>query len=240
MQLVKCVSDFDTGIPDAYCIYAPLAVASLSDVIRAYTPDDAAKLALFADYLSGLSFLHDQKGIMHRDISPGNLAITSLHNPRGILIDLDSATISDTSTDHMKGTIPFLAPEVMALKHWKQGEKQPAPYGRGVDVWALGLAMYALHAGQQFRWAQFTNHGQMAFNYVTRYAHANLQNKLYQARHSAVHPESRELLISISRMTVYEAHDRASASSNLTKILAAQKNQGRGTIVSNRKHPREG
>lgn len=95
MQFLNCVSGFDTGIPGAYCIYAPLAEASLSHVINAYTPDNAAKLAFFADYLSGLSFLHDQKGIMHRDISPGNLAITSLHNPKGIIIDLDSATKSD-------------------------------------------------------------------------------------------------------------------------------------------------
>lgn len=242
MQLLSCVSHFDTGVPDAYCVYTPLAVASLSHVINAYTPDIAAKLALFADYLTGLSFLHDKKGIMHRDISPGNLAITSLYKPRGIIIDLDAATTLDASEDHLNGTIPFLAPEIMDLKRWekegKQGQ-QPPLYGRSVDTWALGLAIYALHAGQPFRWAQFVN-GPMATTHVTRYAHVNFQNKINQDSQSAKDPAIRELLISIGRMTRYGAQSRASAADRLANILAVQKGQGRGTIESNRKRPWEG
>ncbi|KAL8727617.1 MAG: hypothetical protein Q9166_005925 [cf. Caloplaca sp. 2 TL-2023] len=235
LQLLKCVGNFDTGIPEAYCIYTPLAVASLSQVIAAYTPDIEAQLALSADYLSGLAFFHDQKGITHRDISPNNLVITSLHNPKGIIIDLDSATRSETSTDHMRGTVPFLAPEIMALKHRQVAEKQPPSYGRSVDTWALGLAIYAMCDGRPFRW----QNPQRSVTYVTPYAHRSFQNKLAQDNRSAVLPETKAILNSIRRMIVYEPEGRASASESLARILAAQKDKGRGTIVSNRKRPLE-
>ena len=51
---------FDINVPDAYCVYAPLAVASLSDVITAYTAETTAIIALLADYLNGLVYLHDK------------------------------------------------------------------------------------------------------------------------------------------------------------------------------------
>lgn len=134
LQLLECISNFDTKVPDACCIYTPLTSSNLADVITSYKPDVHAKTALFADYLNGMSYLHDQKGIMHRDISPGNLAITSFSKPRGIIIDLDAATTDSTSTDHMKGTLPFLAPEIIALKSLKGQGPQPLPYDKSVDT----------------------------------------------------------------------------------------------------------
>lgn len=100
--------------------------------------------------------------------------------------------------------------------------------------------MYALHVGQPFRWAQFVNNVPMAVTHVTRYVHVNFQNKFNQASHSAMHSEMRKFLISIGRMTAYGVQCRASACGSLAKILAAQKDQGRGIIVSNRKRLREG
>ncbi|KAL8722595.1 MAG: hypothetical protein Q9225_000951 [Loekoesia sp. 1 TL-2023] len=241
VQLLECVSRFDTGIPDAYCVYAPLAVASLAQVIQANHPDTAAKLALFVDYLNGLSYLHDQKGIMHRDICPNNLAITSLHSPKGIIIDLDSATTSHTSTDHMRGTIPFLAPEIMSLKLFKSGEKQPPPYGKSIDTWALGLTMYALHAGQSICWAQFATNSAPAVTYVTRNAHNSFQAKLGRDGQSAKDSENRKFLISITKMTMYKAEDRISASDALESVVPDRGGYGRGTIVpkAGRKRPWE-
>lgn len=56
------------------------------------------------DYLRGLAFLHE-KGIMHRDISPNNLAVTSFEQPRGLIIDLDAATKDPESEDHVSHAI---------------------------------------------------------------------------------------------------------------------------------------
>lgn len=50
----------------------------------------------------------------------------------------------------MQGTMGFLAPEIVALKRWAVGSARkapPSPYGRKVDVWALGLSAYVTYTG---------------------------------------------------------------------------------------------
>ncbi|KAL8651928.1 MAG: hypothetical protein Q9210_002983 [Variospora velana] len=241
LRLLECVSHFDTKVPDAYCVYTPLASTNLSDVINGYTTDAIAKSALFIDYLSGLSYLHDQKGIMHRDISAGNLAITSLSEPRGIILDLDAATTSDISTDHMKGTLPCLAPEIMALKDWDGACKQPPPYEKSIDTWALGLIMYALYTGQPFDWSFFgaTTSGTVAT--VTPKTFTSFQDRLGKYRQNTESPEARAALSTVARMTAWKGAYRCSASYALQMLLQARSSQARGTIVlkESRKRPWE-
>ena len=135
-------------MPDAYCVYRPLAAASIADVMETHDNSIQTKLHLFCDYLSGLAYLHEQKGIIHHDIKPANLVITSLSNPRGVIIDLDSASWSRSSTDHMKGTVSYLAPEVIALKQGHRGNS----FDNKVDVWALGVSIYQLDTGRSMPW----------------------------------------------------------------------------------------
>jgi serine/threonine protein kinase len=52
---------------------------------------------------------------MHRDIKPENI-LASAAPIRGVIIDFGCATWEKTSKDHMKGTIRYLAPEIIALK----------------------------------------------------------------------------------------------------------------------------
>lgn len=187
--------------------------------------------------MSGLSYLHEQKGIMHRDISPGNLAVTSLNEPRGVILDLDAATRSVSSTDHMKGTLPYLAPEIMALKNWDGSCKQPPPYEKSIDTWALGLIMYALYTGQPFDWAFFgaTTSGPVAT--VTPKAFTNFQDRLGKYRQNTKSSEAQLVLSTIARMTAWERTDRSSASEAL-QALKTRTSQGRGTIVVRKSHKR--
>ena len=228
---MECVCKFDTKVPDAYCVYTPLAAANLSDVINGYTTDSIAKSALFTDYLSGLSYLHEKKGIMHRDISPGNLAITSLYEPRGIILDLDAATTSVASTDHMKGTLPCLAPEIIALKTWDGSCKQPPAYEKSVDTWALGLIMYALYTGQPFDWALFGATARDSVATVTPKAFANFQDRLGKFSQHTKSPAAQLALSRIARMTAWEKAYRISASDALQVLLQTRTSQARGTIV---------
>ena len=88
---------------------------------------------------------------MHRDIKLRNLGIVTWNPPVGVIFDLDTATREETSDDHMQGTLAFLAPEIVALKRWKaspDGKVPPSPYGRKVDVWALGLSAYVSFTGR--------------------------------------------------------------------------------------------
>jgi serine/threonine protein kinase len=106
---------------------------------RSERPEET-RLILFQQCLRGLAHLHEN-GIMHRDIKTANLAVVSYAPLRAMIMDFGSATSSATSTDHYKGTIVFLAPEVISLKRHERGAP---PYDRSVDVWSLGLVGYTL------------------------------------------------------------------------------------------------
>ena len=67
-------------------------MASLSEVISHYTSDIFAQSTLLVDFLKGLTYLHNRRGIIHRDVNPSNLGVVSFNPPRGILLDLDPAT----------------------------------------------------------------------------------------------------------------------------------------------------
>ena len=128
---------------------------TLKDVISSYETNSAAQLALLKDYITGLSHLHD-KGIMHRDIKPENLAIRSIQDPIGVILDLDAATTLKSSTDHTKGTVPYLAPEIIALKDWSPSDGPvPQSYEKRIGLWTLGLSMYALMAPCHWSWRYF-------------------------------------------------------------------------------------
>lgn len=232
MRLVECVSHFDIVVPDAYCVYTPLAIANLREIIDFYIPDTAAKLALLADYLSGLAYLHDEKGVLHRDLSAGNLAFTCLDNPKGIILDLDSAIKSETSRDHMQGTVTFLAPEVIKLKEWNRVGDQPPPYGKSADVWALGLNMFALYAGQNFSWAGFTPRGMyQRQTAVNERLHGEFHRKLRSCMVSAKDPVIEEFLDLIGDMTRYTMVERILTSEALAQAQKLRERQPMGKII---------
>lgn len=158
LRLLDCIMNFQTKVPSTYCIYSPLAAMTLGDVIRSYDANAAAQITLLRDYLAGLSHLHEQC-IMHRDVKPENQAIRSILSPIGVILDLDAATTSQTSTDHMKGTVPFLTPEIIELKDWNPAynRAEPHPYEKSVDSWAFRLSMFALFKRQYWRWLCFSH-----------------------------------------------------------------------------------
>lgn len=82
---------FNGSSPQYYCVYAPLAVVTLAQLTETFETNDVYKRILLRDFSCGLSFLY-AKGIVRRDISPKNLAVTALYPPKGLIIDLDAAT----------------------------------------------------------------------------------------------------------------------------------------------------
>ena len=76
-------------------------------------------------------------GIVHRDLKPENIVFGESENISSLtIIDLGVAiTLSEgqTSTTHL-GTLEYTSPEVLTGK----------PYGKGVDVWSVGIILYTL------------------------------------------------------------------------------------------------
>lgn len=219
VRLLDSVYQFDTEVPDAYCIYSPLAVASLSRLVGAYEFDLSTKSILLVDYLEGLAFLHE-KGIMHRDINPNNLAVTSFNDPKGLIIDLDSATTHKSSTDHMQGTLAYLAPEIVQLK-----EDKPGSYDNKVDAWALGLSAYAMHIGHQIRWVYVNADGVQFSKMVNWSSYEAYQRKIHQSRDLTKDDNDADFFRLIIRMTRWDAVVRLTVSSAVGFAQALRKGQ---------------
>lgn len=223
----------EVPVPDAYCVYAPLATGSLRDVVANYRVDMHAQLTLFTDFLRGLSFLHSQKNIMHLDINPNNLAVTSLDDPKGIIIDLDSAIRSSTSFSHKRGTVPYLAPEIIALKHF--GSVQP--FDKSVDIWALGLSMFDLYQEAFLLWGHIPpgeyNAAILATddNYVTRDRYTRFQRKVAEIKKFSPDPAASDFMGWIEDMTQYESKNRSSACDLLDEVSRVTTKLRKGTIV---------
>lgn len=207
-------------------------MASLGTVLVSHEVDASAVLSLSVDFLNGLSFLHN-KGIMHRDINPNNLAVTSFNDIRGVIIDLDSATDQQVSRDHYQGTIPYLAPEIISLKQ----QQSTAAYDKSVDVWALGLSLFAMHTGRQFRWTHFCSH-KLQSSTVTEESHAEFHAKITRNMGSAQDTRTARFLALVMDMTAYNAGKRPLTSKALQLTIRLKRENCQGSILLKRAHKR--
>ena len=88
---------------------------------------------------AGLYYLHNY-GIVHRDLKPENVLMTSNKPDSDVkIMDFGLSKMigpSELCTEPF-GTISYVSPEVLQQK----------PYGKGVDVWSLGILAYLMMVG---------------------------------------------------------------------------------------------
>ena len=142
----------ENRLDEIYLIYSPLADERFQDLINRRPRTYVENLCFFKQGLEGLAYVHG-KGLMHRDIKPGNMAIVPTDPAQLVILDFGVATRSQTSKDHMVGTIAYLAPEVMSLK---RGVSDKA-YDRAVDLWGYGLSFYQVFYQRKGWWHEITN-----------------------------------------------------------------------------------
>lgn len=102
--------------------------------LRAAAPLTPSAVASMAQDLSqALRHLHEECGLVHRDVHPGNVIIGP--DGRATLIDLGAARPDDdTSTTTVAGVLGFIPPE-----------RTHSPGDRRSDAWALGMVVvYAI------------------------------------------------------------------------------------------------
>lgn len=225
LSLIYSCTEFNIKYPGAYCVYSPLAIATLFDLQKRLYRNFAAQVILFLDYLQGLAYLHQNKGVMHRDIKPENLGVVSLRPLKGVIMDMDDATQIDFSNDHGKGTICYLAPEIIDLKLLSGRIPSPQPYGKAVDVWALGLTAFVIVEGGLVKWNEFdrvvtdapTLHDTRNFVTARRYDDF-LRHRLQRIPLHPDNPRFRPYLDTIRNMLAWKSDQRITASDALIAI----------------------
>jgi serine/threonine protein kinase len=101
----------------------------------------------------GLHYLHNNQHMIHGDVKPENILLTSADVPK--LCDFDAALPIGSISPLTRGTRGFMPPEVLPTQSQLQArESQPgappmAPMTAAVatDVWGFGLVVFMMVAG---------------------------------------------------------------------------------------------
>lgn len=101
------------------------------------------RMALVADLADAVHHAH-QRGVIHRDLKPGNVLVTREGRPKVLDFGIARAAGSRelgprTATGHVVGTLEYFSPE--------QVGPDPGAVDVRTDVYALGLIAYELVAG---------------------------------------------------------------------------------------------
>jgi eukaryotic-like serine/threonine-protein kinase len=136
------VSVYDTGSDDTvhYIVMEYVQGRTLAEVLSQegrLQPERAAEVARAV--ATALSFAH-QNGIVHRDVKPGNIMISSTGEVKVMDFGIARAMSTDslTHTATVLGTASYLSPE----------QAQGEPLDARTDIYSLGCVLYEMLTGQ--------------------------------------------------------------------------------------------
>jgi serine/threonine protein kinase len=138
------VQVFDSGLDDVrdqhYIVMEYIDGQSCAEILRerGWLPVEEA-LPIILGACAGLDYAH-RKGVVHRDVKPGNLLVAADHVVKLADFGIAKATeqSSITQIGSVLGTAAYLAPE--------QGRGEEA--GPPADIYALGVVAYQLISGR--------------------------------------------------------------------------------------------
>jgi eukaryotic-like serine/threonine-protein kinase len=144
---IAIVHEFGAENGTDFLVTEYIAGVNLGDKLEsgALPVDEVVRLGV--QLADGLSAAHE-RGIVHRDVKPSNLRLTS--DGRLKVLDFGLAqlmpqasdpalTVTQTGSHEVTGTLPYMAPEQL------RGEKADA----STDVWAAGAVLYEMATGKR-------------------------------------------------------------------------------------------
>ncbi len=137
--------DMDTGTRPFFAMEY-IQGRSLSDYAERARPGIRQRLELLARLCDAVHHAH-QKGVIHRDLKPGNILVDDTGQPKIVDFGVARATDADlrlttvrTDLGRLIGTIAYMSPEQVA--------GDPREVDTRSDVYALGVVAYELLTGQ--------------------------------------------------------------------------------------------
>lgn len=195
VELLTIEPSGPAGVYECYIVSKPLIATTLSGIFKSDL-DNNKRLILVAQMLQGLNFIH-ANGCMHRDIKLDNI-LASVQPLQAVIIDFGHATWDRTSKDHMKGTIRYLAPEIISIKH--MNAPPDATYDQNADVWSMGLTVF-----------EFVCRFRLNHNFITSSAHRNIMNQEHWNKQHASDQEMQNLFDLLKQMLAWAPSERISA-----------------------------
>ncbi|KAL8996202.1 MAG: hypothetical protein Q9169_004224 [Polycauliona sp. 2 TL-2023] len=219
VELAALIEDYH---PSIYYPYSPLGEGTLADAMKTHTFDFAAKCGIFRDVVLALVYLHHELGMMHRDIKPQNIGVMCYNNPWAFVLHLDTLTRS-REVGGLVGSRAWIAPEVLAREYELLKENMPEGhnglYNRSVDLWALGLCIYAVEKGGFTQWITFDDdpiHNDLAMSAGI------LDNCVTRERWEGLH---------LVRLTNWDKDERGNAQDALKELEDLTSSCGKGTLT---------
>jgi len=141
---VATIFDFDTRDGYEFLVMEYVAGGTLQSRLATGSLPIDEVLALGAAIADALDNAH-RNGFLHRDLKPGNIALTADGHPKildfgiALLLSGDKADGRITQAGTILGSLPYMAPEQLF------GE----PGDARTDVYALGVMLFEMITGQQ-------------------------------------------------------------------------------------------
>lgn len=206
------VYDYGEDTNAAYLVMELVPGESLSRVIeREKKLPDTRVLDIMAQTSRALGAAH-ARGLVHRDIKPGNLLITP--DGKVKITDFGIARVGDqvplTKTGQVMGTVQYLAPEQATGK----------PSTPATDLYSLGVVAYEALSGKR----PFTGENQMAI------AMAHI-NEMPPALPESIDPRVQNLVLSCLAKKPNQRPESATSLAIRAEALLREK-KGRPTIRS--------
>jgi hypothetical protein len=144
------VTIYDSGVtPDGLHYFAMEFIegVSLEDHLRRVQADVRERLQLFRKVGAAVAYAH-QRGVIHRDLKPGNIRVDGDHEPHVLdfglakaagVADVDDQGRPITASGEFIGTLAYASPE--------QAAGDLAQVDVRSDVYALGVILYKMLTG---------------------------------------------------------------------------------------------
>ena len=132
-NIVKFYS-YNQGLNEVNILLEYCPNGAIFELINKNGFDEFQTYKYFSQVVNAVYFLH-KNNLVHRDIKPENILL------KGDKIKLcDFGWCCETNSNNRKsfcGTFEYMAPEII----------KEIPYGKPVDIWALGILLYELYFG---------------------------------------------------------------------------------------------